>query len=86
MDRGAAHDPSILLTWDLRAFGRIPRRSKRVGHPKDRRVNRPGGYALKSNTNEHSNVGSHYTLATSLLSFADGHRAGWIYHRRPSEK
>ena len=63
MDRGAAHDPSILFTWNLRAFGRNPRRSKSVGPPKDLRTNRPSRYAIKSNTNEHSNVSSDHTLA-----------------------
>src|SRR6266550_4228847 len=72
MDRGAAHDPSILFTWNLRSFGRNPRRSKSVGPPKDLRTNGPSRYTIKSNTNEHSNVGSDYTVANSLHSFANG--------------
>jgi hypothetical protein len=67
VDRGAAHDPSILLTWNLRAFGRNPRRRKSVGHPKDLRTNRPSRYAIKSNTNEHSNVDSDNTVANFCL-------------------
>ena len=67
MDRGAAHDPSILLTWNLRSFGRNPRRSKSVGPSKDLRTNRPSRYTIKSNTNEHTNVGSNHTFANFVL-------------------
>ena len=65
MDVGAAHDSSILRSWNLRAFGRNPRRSKSVGPPEDRRTNGRRRYAIKSNTNEHRRAGSHYTLPNS---------------------
>jgi len=75
VDRGAAHDPSILLTWNLRAFGRNPGRSKGVGPPKYLRTNCPSRYAIKSNTNEHSNVSSDHTLANFDLHSSRHRRA-----------
>src|SRR5262249_39983918 len=70
MDRGAAHDSSILFTWSVRAIGRNPLGRKSVGAPKDFRTTGPGRCIAKSNTNGHSNLGSDHTVANSLHSYA----------------
>jgi len=83
MDRGAAHDPSVLLTWNLRAFGRNPRRSKTIGPPKDLRTNGPSHSAIKTNTDEHSNVSSYHSVANFVLHSSGNTQRDGVSSRQP---